>query len=97
VFQSGRPLNNSPSHQTVPASMASRSVSDIGGRVFLNQRNNGVVNHLRRASGSSRGRALAISSSQNTASNQPGARLAAPMTSRKTATMPMAGNAGMRR
>ena len=29
--QSGWPVNNSPSHHTVPASSASRSVSDIEG------------------------------------------------------------------
>ena len=29
--QSGRPVNSSPSHHTVPASSASRSVSDIVG------------------------------------------------------------------
>src|SRR6202008_2710443 len=32
--QSGLPENKSASHQTVPAAMASRSVSDIGGRTF---------------------------------------------------------------
>src|SRR5690606_27714782 len=30
-FQSGLPLKIAPSHQTVPASIASRSVSEIGG------------------------------------------------------------------
>jgi hypothetical protein len=29
--QSGPPVNSSPSHHTVPASKASRSVADIGG------------------------------------------------------------------
>jgi hypothetical protein len=32
--QSGPPVNNSPSHHTVPASNASRSVLDIGGSIF---------------------------------------------------------------
>ena len=31
IFQSGPPRKSSPSHQTVPASIAVRSVSDIGG------------------------------------------------------------------
>ena len=35
LFQSGPPLNSSPSHQTVPASRASRSVLDIGGSMRL--------------------------------------------------------------
>ena len=35
LFQSGPPVNSSPSHQTVPASSASRSVRDIGGSIRL--------------------------------------------------------------
>ncbi len=35
LFQSGPPVNSSPSHQTVPASRASRSVLDIGGSMRL--------------------------------------------------------------
>ncbi len=34
LFQSGLPRNKSPSHHTVPASSASRSVWDIGGRIL---------------------------------------------------------------
>jgi hypothetical protein len=32
--QSGPPVNNSPSHHTVPASKASRSVADIDGSIL---------------------------------------------------------------
>ncbi|MCY1186875.1 hypothetical protein D9M73_277870 [compost metagenome] len=59
--------------------MASRSVCDIGGRVFWNQLNIGALNHLRRRSGSSKGAAMAAINTQKTSSNQPGARLKAPM------------------
>src|SRR5699024_1734704 len=38
-FQRGRPENSSASHQTVPASSASRSVSEIDGIADLNQPN----------------------------------------------------------
>ena len=34
-FQFGSPVNSSPSHHTVPASSASRSVDDIGGSIRL--------------------------------------------------------------
>jgi hypothetical protein len=47
--QFGAPLNNSPSHQTVPASNASRAVADIDGskrRYFL--RNGRVMRPMRR-------------------------------------------------
>ncbi|MNP38937.1 hypothetical protein D3C76_1324870 [compost metagenome] len=65
MFQSGRPLNSSPSHHTVPASMASRSVSDIGGRVLRNQANSGALNSVRRRSGSSSERVTASHGSQS--------------------------------
>ena len=40
-FQSGLPENNCPSHHTVPASIASRSVSDKAGNIFLNMEKKG--------------------------------------------------------
>jgi hypothetical protein len=43
LFQSGRPVNSSPSHHTVPASSASRSVSDIDGSRRRYVRRNGRV------------------------------------------------------
>jgi hypothetical protein len=46
--QRGLPVNSSPSHQTVPASIASRSVSDIGGRAFAAHPNRGFVIRFRR-------------------------------------------------
>ena len=41
-FQSGSPENNCPSHHTVPASIASFSVSDKDGSIFLNSEKKGV-------------------------------------------------------
>ena len=47
-FQSGSPLNKSPSHQTVPASNASRSVSDISGMTLRYALRIGLVSKFRR-------------------------------------------------
>ena len=41
--QSGLPVKSSPSHQTVPASSASRSVSDIVGSMRRYTIRNGLV------------------------------------------------------
>src|SRR6195256_765275 len=46
--QSGLPVNRSASHQTSPASSASRSVSDIAGIAFLAQAKIGLVSKSRR-------------------------------------------------
>src|ERR1700681_3603727 len=46
--QSGLPVNRSPSHQTSPASSASRSVSDIAGIAFFAQAKIGRVRRSRR-------------------------------------------------
>ncbi len=43
AFQSGSPENSSPSHHTVPASIASRSVSEIGGMTVPAHRKIGLV------------------------------------------------------
>ncbi len=50
-FQSGLPENRSRSHHTVPALMASCSVWDIAGVIFLNTPNTGPVNTARRSGG----------------------------------------------
>ena len=44
--QSGRPEKSSPSHQTVPASIASRSVCDIGGSTLRNAASTRVADEL---------------------------------------------------
>ena len=49
--QSGLPENSSPSHQTVPASMASRSVCDIGGSTLRNAESTPSLISLRRSVG----------------------------------------------
>ncbi len=59
--------------------MASRSVSDIGGRTFWNQANSGPLSTRRRRSGRARGSATASQSSQKTSSSQPGAWLNTPI------------------
>ncbi|MNY69763.1 hypothetical protein D3C86_2077540 [compost metagenome] len=59
--------------------MASRSVCDIGGRVFWNQLNSGSLKNLRRRSGSNNGAATAAINTQYNSSSQPGARLKAPI------------------
>src|ERR1700704_278706 len=46
--QSGLPVNRSASHQTSPASSASRSVSDIGGNTVRAQEKIGLVMNSRR-------------------------------------------------
>src|ERR1700737_4833304 len=46
--QSGLPVNRSASHQTSPASSASRSVSDIGGNTVRAQEKIGLVMKSRR-------------------------------------------------
>src|SRR5882757_4234038 len=46
--QSGLPVNRSASHQTSPASSASRSVSDIGGSTVRAQEKIGLVRKSRR-------------------------------------------------
>ena len=46
--QRGFPLNNSASHQTVPASSASRSVEESLGMTFLNRLNNRLLMNRRR-------------------------------------------------
>ncbi len=61
--QSGLPENSSPSHQTVPASIASRSVCDIGGRTLANAEKMPSVMSLRRSAGMLSG----IASSTNAA------------------------------
>ena len=40
ICQSGAPLNSSASHHTLPASIASRSVADIGGKILRIRCNN---------------------------------------------------------
>src|SRR6056297_1770095 len=52
TFQSGRPENSSASHQVVPDSSASRSVSDMAGSTLRNQPNKRSVNSARRSGGS---------------------------------------------
>ena len=49
--QRGAPLNSSASHHTVPASSASRSVSDMAGRMRRNSANTGRVSSWRRSRG----------------------------------------------
>ena len=51
LFQSGRPLNNSPSHQTVPASSASCSVCETWGKALRNQLSSGSLISARRSCG----------------------------------------------
>ena len=51
LLQSGRPLNNSPSHQTVPASSASLSVSEIDGKIDRYIFSSGEVIRFRRKAG----------------------------------------------
>src|SRR6266851_3335233 len=46
--QSGLPENSSPSHHTVPASIASRSVCDIGGRMARYHASSGLATSTRR-------------------------------------------------
>src|SRR6266700_1579920 len=46
--QSGLPENSSPSHHTVPASIASRSVCDIGGRMARYHASSGLATSARR-------------------------------------------------
>src|SRR5258708_1002320 len=48
LFQSGWPLNNSPSHHTVPASSASCSVCDTCGSALRNQLSSGSLISARR-------------------------------------------------
>src|SRR5690606_10854320 len=48
LFQSGSPEKSSPSHHTVPAAIASRSVSEIGGMIFAAQLKMGLVSMSRR-------------------------------------------------
>ena len=47
--QFGRPLKSSPSHHTVPASSASRSVWDMGGSNFRNRPSSGLLRSIRRS------------------------------------------------
>ena len=51
LFQSGFPENNSASHHTVPASMASLSVCETGGMDFFTRSNSGAVRYFLRNAG----------------------------------------------
>ncbi len=64
--QFGRPEKSSPSHHTVPASSASRSVGDIGGINFRNAASTPSLISLRR----SRGTASASANATNSDSEQ---------------------------
>src|SRR3990172_577840 len=51
LFQFGLPLNNSPSHHTVPASIASCSVAEICGRILRKMLSTAPLTRLRRRKG----------------------------------------------
>ena len=68
LFQSGRPVNSSPSHHTVPASSASRSVSDIVGSMRRYVFRNGLVMKRSRKA-STLSSAMAPNTSHNVASH----------------------------
>ena len=59
--QSGRPEKRSPSHHTVPALIASASVSDIGGITFRNAARARLLTTARRSGGSARIATIAAS------------------------------------
>ncbi|MDZ7830011.1 MAG: hypothetical protein U5K33_11165 [Halofilum sp. (in: g-proteobacteria)] len=85
-FQSGSPRNSSPSHQTVPDSMASRSVSDIGGSTLRMRARSGSESTRRRRSGRFSGTAITRNSAQITSPGQKPSRPVAPSTTSATAT-----------
>ena len=89
VDQFGLPLKSSPSHQTVPASMASFSVCDNAGNAFLNQLNMGLLNRLVRSTGVAIKAPIqaAISSGTATAALENSQQTMAPMASAAVANL----------
>ena len=87
--QSGAPENISPSHQTVPASSAVRSVADSVGSTRANRSSAGRVIQRRRIAVTFRGTTIAANSSHR---NRPGPRpvLVSVHTSSRAAITPVA-------
>ncbi len=83
--QSGRPEKRSPSHQTVPASIASRSVCDIGGITLRNAASTASLMSLRRSGGMLSGIASSTNASVRTSASQPGIVCAPQATTSATA------------
>ena len=63
--QSGLPEKSSPSHQTVPASIASRSVCDMGGSTFRNAARMASLIRARRSAGILSGMASSTKAAAN--------------------------------
>jgi hypothetical protein len=76
VRHSGRPEKSSPSHQTVPASIASRSVCDIGGNTLRNAESTASLISLRRRIGTLSGMASSTNRTPSASASQPGRRFA---------------------
>ena len=86
LFQSGLPEKRSPSHQTVPASIASFSVCDIGGRILRNAERTPSLISLRRSAVTLSGIASSTNATASASVSHAGRRCATQATPRATAS-----------
>ena len=84
--QFGRPEKSSPSHHTVPASSASRSVCDIGGISLRNAASTPSLMSLRRSAGTASASANATKRTVNNRFSASGSACAYQDTASATAT-----------